>query len=187
MGKVHPYLFTQCQAIHARSLVPCQDCPGVKMTYTAKVTVPAWATCVMSAVRVNENETKPVDDKKSFEWKQSVPISSYLLAIAVGDLKRMDISKRCAIWSEPALVNAAAHEFAQTEDFLTAAEKIAGLPYCWGRYDLLCLPPSFPYGGMENPVSIQNGDFHHHQVMLLLFHSLTHHLFVRDICSHTIP
>lgn len=147
-GKKHPYLFTQCQAIHARSMVPCQDQPGVKMTYEAQVTVPSWAVCVMSAVQQSETSQ---GESKVYVWKQNVPISSYLLAMAVGDLKKKDISDRCAVWSEPALVEAVAYEFAETESFLKIAEQLAGTPYVWGRYDLLCLPPSFPYGGMENP------------------------------------
>ncbi len=149
-GKKYPYLFTQCQAIHARSLVPCQDRCGVKMTYTAKVTVPEWATCVMSALP--KGTTSIVDNNtKICTWDQPVPISSYLLALAVGDLAKRDISDRCAVWSEPEVVASAAYEFSETEDFLATAEAIAGKPYAWGRYDLLCLPPSFPYGGMENP------------------------------------
>jgi leukotriene-A4 hydrolase len=148
-GKQYPYLFTQCQAIHARSLVPCQDRCGVKMTYTAVVTVPKWSTAVMSAL-FEAVDTKD-DANKVYTWKQPVPISSYLLALAVGELTKKEISKRCAIWSEPSVVEAAAWEFSETEDFLAAAEAIAGKKYVWGRYDLLCLPPSFPYGGMENP------------------------------------
>jgi leukotriene-A4 hydrolase len=149
-GKFYPYLFTQCQAIHARSLVPCQDRCGVKMTYNATVTVPNWATCVMSAL---SKTTKISADKteKVCTWDQPVPISSYLLALAVGDLVKKDISDRCAIWSEPNVVESAAYEFGETEDFLSTAEAITGMEYAWGRYDLLCLPPSFPYGGMENP------------------------------------
>lgn len=149
VGKEHPYLFTQCQAIHARSMVPCQDQPGVKMTYTATARVPEWAVCVMSAVLKEQRGTE--DSQKVYVWEQNVPISSYLLAIAVGDLVKKEISGRCAIWSEPNLVNFAANEFSQTEEFLAIAEDISGMPYKWGRYDLLCLPPSFPYGGMENP------------------------------------
>ncbi len=151
-GKKHPYLFTQCQAIHARSLVPCQDRCGVKMTYTAAVTVPEWATCVMSALPVGTS-TEIIDNKavKICIWDQPVPISSYLLALAVGDLVKRDISDRCAVWSEPSVVESAAYEFSETEEFLSTAEAIAGKEYVWGRYDLLCLPPSFPYGGMENP------------------------------------
>ncbi len=149
-GKEHPYLFTQCQAIHARSLVPCQDACGVKMTYTATATVPAWATCVMSAL-LKKTEVSADQTTKAFTWDQPVPISSYLLALAVGHLVKRDLSKRCAIWSEPGVIESAAFEFSETEDFLATAEKITGYNYVWGRYDLLCLPPSFPYGGMENP------------------------------------
>ncbi|KAG7361242.1 aminopeptidase N [Nitzschia inconspicua] len=148
-GKQFPYLFTQCQAIHARSLVPCQDRCGVKMTYNATVTVPKWSTAVMSALF--ENVEMADENHKVYTWNQPVPISSYLLALAVGELTKKEISKRCAIWSEPSVVDAAAWEFSETEDFLTAAEAISGKTYVWGRYDLLCLPPSFPYGGMENP------------------------------------
>jgi leukotriene-A4 hydrolase len=153
-GKQYPYLFTQCQAIHARSLVPCQDCCGVKMTYQATVTVPEWATCVMSALHEDMTTTTSSSSgakNKVYTWKQPVPISSYLLAMAVGELAKRDVSPRCAIWSEPAIVTAAAAEFENTEDFLTIAEALAGASYAWGRYDLLCLPNSFPYGGMENP------------------------------------
>ena len=149
-GGEYPYLFTQCQAIHARTLLPCQDRPGCKATYTAHVAVPAWATCVMSAVMkgVKENSN---NQKKEYHWDQPVPISSYLIAMAVGKLAKKDISHRCAVWSEPSVVDQAAYEFAQTEDFLKIAEEISGKKYVWGRYDLLCLPGSFPFGGMENP------------------------------------
>ena len=146
VGKVYPYLFTQCQAIHARSLLPCQDRPGVKITYQAHVTTPSWATCVMSAV-LQKKQFNDATDTTTFVWEQKIPISSYLVALAVGDLAKKDISERCAVWSEPGLVEAAAYEFAQTEAFLQIAETLAGKPYVWGRYDLLCLPPSFPFGG----------------------------------------
>jgi len=157
-GKKHPYLFTQCQAIHARSLLPCQDRPGVKATYTARVTVPSWATCVMSAVEVKTTEeeiqkktTNDDDDKKVYRWEQRIPISSYLIAMAVGELDCRTVSDRCRVWSEPSVVDAAAYDFQQTEEFLQIAEELSGIPYVWGRYDLLCLVPSFPFGGMENP------------------------------------
>lgn len=152
-GGEHPYLFTQCQAIHARSLIPCQDRPGCKATYTAHVTVPDWATCVMSAVMkgVKDIPSSGSGSSKEYHWDQPVPISSYLIAMAVGKLAKRDISERCAVWSEPSVVDQAAFEFAQTEDFLQAAEAISGKKYVWGRYDLLCLPGSFPFGGMENP------------------------------------
>lgn len=138
-GKEYPYLFTQCQAIHARSLVPCQDVTRVKFTYAASVTTPAWATAVCSAV---QDRSERLNDTVVSVWKQSIPISSYLLALAVGHLERRELSPRCAVYSEPSVVDAAAYEFIETEKFLETAEKIAGTPYQWGRYDILCLPPS---------------------------------------------
>ena len=160
-GQEHPYLFTQCQAIHARSLLPCQDRCGVKFTYTAQITVPLWATPVMSALLVSstsstdtdkqETATKTKTRTKTFCFDQPVPIPSYLLAVAVGDIVKRTISERCCVWSEASVVEAVAYEFQETEDFLRTAELLAGTPYQWTRYDLLCLPPSFPYGGMENP------------------------------------
>ena len=156
-GKVHPYLFTQCQAIHARSLVPCQDLPGAKFTYDAAVTVPSWATAVMSALPGEEEKVHRGKKSKNgvgckvFHFRQPVPIPSYLLALAVGELAGHDVSPRCRIYTEPSVLEAAAFEFSQTEDFLKAAEDLTGVEYPWTRYDLLVLPPSFPYGGMENP------------------------------------
>eukprot|EP00592_Proboscia_alata_P015798 CAMPEP_0194394050 /NCGR_PEP_ID=MMETSP0174-20130528/123639_1 /TAXON_ID=216777 /ORGANISM="Proboscia alata, Strain PI-D3" /LENGTH=760 /DNA_ID=CAMNT_0039189805 /DNA_START=47 /DNA_END=2329 /DNA_ORIENTATION=+ len=147
-GGKYPYLFTQCQAIHARSLLPCMDCPGVKFTYEARVTTPSWATSVMSALSTS---TTSSEDTKTFLFEQRVPIPSYLLALAVGQIESVDISPRCRVWAEPSIVKAAAFEFDGMEAFLSAAEEITQLPYPWKRYDLLCLPPSFPYGGMENP------------------------------------
>ncbi|CAM9156911.1 unnamed protein product [Choristocarpus tenellus] len=153
-GGMRPYLFTQCQAIHARSLLPCQDSPAVKITYDAKVTVPSWATCLMSALAVEATsgpgEGKGEDGTRTFCWTQPMPIPSYLIAIAVGALESRDISHRCRIWAEDGVVDKAAYDFSQTEEFLATAETLVG-PYEWGRYDVLCLPPSFPYGGMENP------------------------------------
>ena len=148
-GGKHPYLFTQCQAIHARSLFPCQDTPGAKMTYSAKVTAPNPLTALMSAIPIGE-PADAGDGKSSFEFKQDVPIPPYLLALAVGNVEAVEIGPRSKVWSEPEMVQAGAFEFSETEDFLKAAEQVAG-PYVWGRYDLLLLPPSFPYGGMENP------------------------------------
>eukprot|EP00803_Ostreobium_quekettii_P007760 evm.model.scf_79.1 EVM.evm.TU.scf_79.1 scf_79:2120-8772(+) len=155
-GGEHPYLFTQCQAIHARSFVPCQDSPGAKMTYTATVRVPEQLTALMSAVPVESKWASGfsiLQDKpghQTFHFEQKIPIPPYLLALVVGQLESRELGPRTRVWSEPSVVESAAYEFVETPQFLEAGESIAG-EYVWGRYDLLVLPPSFPYGGMENP------------------------------------
>ena len=78
------------------------------------------------------------------------PIPSYLIAIAIGDLTFQPMSERTGVWAEPAVVASAAREFEDTEQMIKTTEALYG-PYRWGRYDLLVLPPSFPFGGMENP------------------------------------
>ena len=140
-GKQHPFLFTQSQAIHARSFIPVQDSPQVRVT----VHTPKELLAVMSAS--NDPETAR-DGVYEFNMPQAIP--AYLIALAVGDLKFKSMGKRTGVYAEPALLDAAADEFADTESMLEVTEKTYG-PYRWDRYDLLILPPSFPFGGMENP------------------------------------
>ena len=147
LGKQHRYLFTQSYAIHARSVLPCQDTPGVKATYTAAITVPAPLTAVMSAVPIRDEDE---DGKRVFRFEQAVPVPAYLIALVVGDIVSEDISPRVRVWSERENIALCKSEFEDTDSILQLAESVAG-PYVWGRYDLLVLPPSFPYGGMENP------------------------------------
>eukprot|EP00475_Leptophrys_vorax_P037942 TRINITY_DN6605_c0_g3_i1.p2 TRINITY_DN6605_c0_g3~~TRINITY_DN6605_c0_g3_i1.p2 ORF type:complete len:668 (+),score=206.65 TRINITY_DN6605_c0_g3_i1:120-2006(+) len=152
-GKKHPYLFTQCQAIHARSLYPCQDAPGSKFSYTAEIQVEAPLVVVMSAIQEKDIAHSEDGKKLTYKFTQKVPICSYLLAIAIGNLtcKRFGVNDRCSVWSEPEMIDECFAEFgADTDGFVATAEKICG-PYVWGEYGLLILPPSFPYGGMENP------------------------------------
>ncbi|MGH8211773.1 MAG: M1 family aminopeptidase/hydrolase, partial [Rhodanobacteraceae bacterium] len=144
-GKKLPFMFSQSESIHARSWVPCQDSPAIRFTWHATVTAPRNLRVVMSA----PNDPKhPLDGK--FEFTQSHPVPSYLLAIAAGDLDVRETGPRSAVYAEPGVVEKAAREFEDTEKMIATAEKLYG-PYRWGRYDLLVLPPSFPFGGMENP------------------------------------
>lgn len=144
-GKKHPFLFTQSQAIHARSWIPTQDSPGVRVRYSAKIRVPAGLQAVMSAR--NDPMQKGVTEY-TFEMPQ--PIPAYLIALAVGDLSFQAISKRTGVWAEPVMLAKAAKELEDTEKMVQAAERLYGL-YRWEQYDVLILPPSFPFGGMENP------------------------------------
>jgi len=147
-GKRHPFLFSQCQAIHARTLVPCQDCAVARVSYQAEVTVPAGLTAVMSAGPAGDAPAE--GGWHTWRFRMPQPIPSYLLALAVGELAGRDLSPRARVWAEPDTVDRAAWEFADTESFIQRAESLFG-PYEWDRYDMLVLPPSFPYGGMENP------------------------------------
>ena len=140
-----PFMFSQSESIHARSWVPLQDSPAIRFTYDAHVTAPKNIRVVMSAL----NDAKhPLDG--DFHFDQPHPIPSYLLAIAAGDIAVQETGPRSAVYAEPSVVARAAREFEDTEKMIETAEKLYG-PYAWGRYDLLVLPPSFPFGGMENP------------------------------------
>jgi leukotriene-A4 hydrolase len=147
-GKVFPYLFTQCQAIHCRSLVPIQDTPSHKFPYTAEITVEKPLVALMSAI--SQGQVQNNDNSITYKFSQVVPMPSYLIALAIGALESRVIGPRSKVWSEKETVDAGAFEFAETEKFISSAEEIVG-PYVWGSYDILLLPPSFPYGGMENP------------------------------------
>jgi len=154
-GGEHPFLFTQGQAILTRSWIPLQDSPGVRVTYDATIVAPRPLSVLMSA----GSRAGPLDmaraevarpDLAVWRFRMDQPIPSYLIALAAGELEERALSGRCSMWAEPDLIAAAADEFAENEAMVAAAEKLFG-PYRWGRYDVLVLPPAFPYGGMENP------------------------------------
>jgi leukotriene-A4 hydrolase len=170
-GKARPMLFTQSQPILGRTWVPLQDTPSVRFTYDATVKVPPDLLAVMSA----ENpQTRALDGVYRFHMRH--PIPSYLMALAVGDLAFRAIGPRTGVYGEPGVVEAAAREFAEVDAMVATAEKLYG-PYRWGRYDMLVLPTSFPFGGMENPLltfltpTVINGD---RALVSLIAHELAH-------------
>ncbi|KAJ7284708.1 peptidase family M1-domain-containing protein [Mycena rebaudengoi] len=190
-GKSFPYLFSQCQPIYARAMAPLQDSPSVKIKYTAKVT--SVLPVLLSAIRVSPPSDGPAHagktigkDAVEYTYDQPVPIPSYLLAIAAGNVRYRpfpqfeDKTWRTGIWAEPELIDAAYWEFSEdTARFLAAEEKIV-TSYRFGVYDLLVLPPSFPYGGMENAClsfltpSLLTGD---RTLVDVVVHELTHSFF----------
>ncbi|XP_004307431.1 PREDICTED: leukotriene A-4 hydrolase homolog [Fragaria vesca subsp. vesca] len=165
-NKTLPFVYTQCQAIHARSVFPCQDTPAARVCYSARLNVPCQLSAVMSARHVDRRD--PIAGEGSLlacgdgawcaegrtveEFVMEQPIPPYLFAFAVGELGFREVGPRTRVYSEavPAVLEAAAKEFASAEDMIRQGEALFG-PYEWERFDLLVLPPSFPYGGMENP------------------------------------
>uniref|UniRef100_A0A1D1XQC0 Leucine aminopeptidase n=1 Tax=Anthurium amnicola TaxID=1678845 RepID=A0A1D1XQC0_9ARAE len=164
-GKAAPFVYTQCQAIHARSIFPCQDTPAARIRYSARLNIPGSLCAVMAAARLARREPRPgeaapacsdaawcAEDRVVEEFEMGQPIPPYLFAFAVGEIRGREVGPRTWVYAEGGqeVVDAAAMEFAGTEEMIRVGEKLF-CPYEWERFDLLVLPPSFPYGGMENP------------------------------------
>lgn len=144
-GKKHPFLFTQSQAILARTWLPSQDGPGVRFTYEAEVSVPSGMLALMSATNPTVKNESGI---YTFKMEQAIP--SYLFALAVGNIDYKSLGEVAGVYAEPELLEASAYEFADMQDMVDTAESLYG-DYRWGKYDVIVLPPSFPFGGMENP------------------------------------
>ena len=175
VGGEKPYLFTQGQAILTRTWIPTQDGPGMRQTYAARIVVPEGLRAVMSAEMLTpEGERTP--DGVAYRFDMPQPIPAYLIALAIGDIEFRAVGPRTGVYAEPGIVDRAAHELADMEAMMDAAESLYG-PYRWDRYDVLVLPPSFPFGGMENPrltfatPTILAGD---RSLVSLIAHELAH-------------
>ena len=148
-GGVLPYMFTQCEDINCRSVAPLQDTPSNRITYEAAITAKKEFVVKMSA---NETSVTPVDDTYNrAEFSCAIPIPSYLIAIAIGDLEYRSLGNRVGVITEPSQMDKVATELEDMGDLLDAVEEYMG-PYIWGNYTIIVLPPSFPMGGMENPL-----------------------------------
>jgi len=174
-GKL-PFMFTQGQAILTRTWIPTQDGPGMRQTYDATVHVPAGMRAVMSAAHAGSDGEKDAEGRLVFRFRMANRIPPYLIALAVGDIAFRPIGANTGVYGEPSVVARAANEFVEVDQMIAAAEKLYG-PYRWGRYDILVLPPSFPFGGMENPTltfatpTILAGD---RSLVSLVAHELAH-------------
>lgn len=154
-GKTKPYLFSQGQAILNRTWIPTQDSPGIRQTWTARIVAPEGLKAVMSAEMLTpDGEPLPGElgagGGRAYRFRMDKPVASYLIALAIGDLAFKPLGARTGVYTEPSMLDKAANELVDVEKMVEAAESLYG-PYAWGRYDLLVLPPSFPFGGMENP------------------------------------
>ncbi|WP_439477239.1 M1 family metallopeptidase [Brevundimonas sp.] len=149
-GGRQPYMFSQGQAILTRTWIPTQDSPGIRQTWEARITAPSALKVVMSAEGLTTSGEPVGGGQSAWRFRMTNPVPPYLIAVAIGDVAFQAIDERTGVWTEPSMLAGAHAEMVPTAEMVDAAEALYG-PYRWGRYDLLILPPSFPFGGMENP------------------------------------
>ncbi|MDZ4108473.1 MAG: M1 family metallopeptidase [Brevundimonas sp.] len=175
-GGEQPYLFSQGQAILTRTWIPTQDSPGIRQSYSARIVVPEALKAVMSAEMLTPEGEPAGPGERAYRFRLDNPVPPYLIAIGVGDIAFASLGERTGVYTEPSMLEAARAEFPAVEAMVEEAEALYG-PYLWGRYDLLVLPPSFPFGGMENPrltfatPTIVAGD---QSLVALVAHELAH-------------
>lgn len=178
-GKRLPFLFSQGEEINTRTWIPTQDSPAIRQTYSARIVVPKSLTAVMSADGKLTPDGEAVTGEPgehAYRFNMDKPIAPYLIALAVGDIGFQAEGPRTGVYAEKAMLDKVAYEFADMGKMVDAAEQLYG-PYQWGRYDVLVLPPSFPYGGMENPTltfatpTVLAGD---RSLVSLVAHELAH-------------
>ena len=148
--KEYPFMFTQCEAILCRTLFPIQDTPSVKSIYKVKTSISPPLTFLFGGI-LKSHYYDSSSQKKINYYEQNIPIPSYLVAFVAGELEYAKISKRCGVWTEKGLSSLAAKEFIDAEKYIEIAENYLNHPYEWKVYNILVLPFSFPFGGMENP------------------------------------
>src|SRR5687768_18518799 len=175
-GKKLPFMFTQGQAILTRTWIPTQDGPGIRQTYDAAIRVPQGMRAVMSAEHAGDGTERDAAGRAVYRFRMTNRIPPYLIALAIGDIAFRPIGARTGVYAEPSVVDRAATEFAEVDHMIATAERLYGR-YRWGRYDILVLPPSFPFGGMENPTltfatpTVLAGD---RSLVSLIAHELAH-------------
>ena len=149
-GGTFPFVFSQGQSINNRTWIPTQDSPGIRQTWQATVSAPEPLNVVMSGVIQGDPEPAG-ENRRDFRFLMNKPVPPYLIAIAAGNIEFRKLGSRSGVWAEPEIIEAAAQEVGDTEEMIDAGIALFG-EYRWGRYDMIVLPPAFPYGGMENPV-----------------------------------
>lgn len=168
-GKKYPFFFTECTAIGARSTFPCQDTPSAKVTATAKITVDKTLKGLFTGILQNQHPCS--DSFITYEYTLKIPISTYLIVFAVGDVEFVKLSDRCGVWCEPGLIKDCQKNFKDIETYLTTAESLLG-KFEW-EYFILLILPYYKYWGMENPyLTYINSDVMH--MKLVVFHELSH-------------